>query len=136
MVVASTAWVAGGALVIWLYLAWFRGGFWRADQRLDLRMDEPDRWPKIVAIVPARDEAETIAQAVRSIAGQDYPAKITIVVVDDGSTDGTATEAKSVFDAPVVIDVIDGQQLPDNWTGKMWAVAQGIDRAGPCRPAR
>ena len=104
--------------------------FWRADQLLPRRADEPDHWPKIAAVIPARDEAETIAQAVRSIAGQDYPADVTIVVVDDGSTDGTAAEAKSGATGSGVIDVIHGQQLPDGWTGKMWAVAQGIDRAG------
>ena len=77
MIVASTAWAACGALVIWLYLALFRGGFWRADQRLSDRIDEPSHWPKIAAVIPARDEAETIARAVRSIAGQDYPSDVT-----------------------------------------------------------
>ena len=134
MVVASTAWVACGALVIWLCLALFRGGIWRADQLLSRRADEPDHRPKIAAVIPARDEAETIAQAVRSIAGQDYPADVTIVVVDDGSTDGTAAEAKSGATGSGVIDVIHGQQLPDGWPGKMWAVAQGIDRAGQLAP--
>ena len=108
--------------------------FWRADQLLPRRADEPDHWPKIAAVIPARDEAETIAQAVRSIAGQDYPADVTIVVVDDGSTDGTAAEAKSGATGSGVIDVIHGQQLPDGWPGKMWAVAQGIDRAGQLAP--
>jgi len=134
MIVASTAWAACGALVIWLYLALFRGGFWRADQRLSDRIDEPSHWPKIAAVIPARDEAETIARAVRSIAGQDYPSDVTIVVVDDGSTDGTADAAKSGASRSLVLDVIHGQPLPDGWTGKMWAVAQGIDRAGNLAP--
>lgn len=134
MVAASSAWVACGALVIWLWLALFRGGFWRADQRLPRRQDELNDWPKIAAVIPARDEAETIAQAVRSIVEQDYPTDITIVVVDDGSTDGTADEARSVITSPTIIDVIDGQPLPGGWTGKMWAVSRGIERAGKLAP--
>ena len=134
MFVASTAWVACGALVIWLCLALFRGGFWRADQRLAGRISEPLRWPKVAAVIPARDEIATIARAVGSIAEQDYAADITIIVVDDGSADGTADAAKTVTPGSGVIDVIDGQPLPDGWTGKMWAVAQGIDRAGRLAP--
>jgi len=134
LVVATTAWLACGALVVWLHLAFFRGGFWHADQRLPFRTAEPDRWPVIAAVIPARNEVETIARAVRSIARQDYPATIAVVVVDDGSEDATAAAAKSVDAASAVVDVIAGRPLPDGWTGKMWAVAQGIDRAAAVAP--
>jgi len=134
MIVETIAWIAGVALMIWLYLALFRGGFWRVNQLLAAQFDEPSRWPAIAAVIPARDEAKTIAQAVGSIAGQDYPAKVTIVVVDDGSTDGTAEVAKAVASETGRIEVITGQQLPSGWTGKMWAVAQGIDRVAGLAP--
>lgn len=134
MFVASIVWIASCALAVWLWLAFCRGGFWRADQRLPDRIDEPSRWPRIAAVIPARDEAETIARAVRSIAEQDYPAGMAIVVVDDGSTDGTAAAAKSVSAPSAIVEVIGGQPLPDNWTGKMWAVAQGLDRAEQISP--
>jgi len=122
MVVASTVWVRAA---LWLYgfVSRGSGADFGADQLLRRRAGEPDHWPKIAAVIPARDETETIAQAVQSVARHDYPAYVTIVVLDDGSTDGTAAEAKSGATGSGVIDVIQGQQLPDGWTGKMWAVS-------------
>lgn len=134
MLLTGLTWAVSGALAIWLWLALFRGGFWRADQKLTAETDTPSRWPKIAAVIPARDEAPTMARAVRSIASQDYPAELCVVVVDDGSRDGTAHEARSVGETASIIDVVDGQTLPEDWTGKMWAVAQGIERVETLMP--
>jgi hopene-associated glycosyltransferase HpnB len=134
MLVSMIAWLALGSLAVWLWIAFFRGGFWRADQRLANGPVWQGPWPDITAVIPARDEAETIAAAVRSLAEQDYPARVTIIVVDDGSTDGTAVEAHSVLVKDVTIDVVAGEPLPDGWTGKMWAVAQGVARADELAP--
>ena len=54
--------IAGLSLAIWFYLLSLRGGFWRADQRLDAEPGAPEAWPFVVALVPARDEAEVIAE--------------------------------------------------------------------------
>jgi hopene-associated glycosyltransferase HpnB len=122
------AWLAGGALILWLWIALFQGGFWRADQRLRVVPDTLVRWPAIAVVIPARDEAQTIAEAVTSLVNQDYAGGLTIIVVNDNSTDGTAALAISVTSGACKIDVVDGQPLPDGWTGKMWAVALGIER--------
>lgn len=128
------AWIAitGSALLAWLYLAVFHGRFWQADQRLNRNKVNPDNAPRITAVIPARNEAETIAETVRALLDQDYPQPFPIVVVDDGSDDGTAHAARAAAttDAEAArIIVIAGTALPDGWTGKMWAVKQGIEAA-------
>ena len=67
-------------LAIWTYLLFGRGWFWLCRERDDSaaatsgveRTQEPDAWPSIVAIIPARDEAGTIARSVGSLLRQDY----------------------------------------------------------------
>ena len=79
-------------LAIWLYLLLARGNFWRpSEDKIEPRRLED--WPHVVAVVPARNEATTISQAIASLAKQDYPGEFSIVVVDDHSEDGTAALA-------------------------------------------
>jgi hopene-associated glycosyltransferase HpnB len=121
------------ALAIWLYLIAARGGFWLAAQRDD--RDEPAppaHWPRIVAIIPARDEAAGIADCIGSLLRQDYPGSLDVILVDDDSRDGTADLARKAAAAAGREDrlsVIAGRTLPAGWTGKLWAVKQGIDAA-------
>ena len=82
------------ALIAWALLLTRRGGFWRADQRLSKATSARSRWPDVTAIIPARDEAETIERAVASLVRQEYPGELRIVVVDDASEDGTAARAR------------------------------------------
>src|SRR5512142_2241798 len=90
--------LAGAALlaaIAWVYLLAGHGGFWRTDQRLpdgDPRW-QPDRWPSVVAVVPARDEAAILPVTLPSLLAQDYPGEFAVLLVDDGSTDGTAETA-------------------------------------------
>lgn len=117
--------VAGGlSVVCWIVLLFFRGGFWRADQRLQATWPQRVEWPAVVAVIPARDEAPTIGLAVQSILKQDYPGSLSVVVIDDGSTDGTATAAREADDGRLT--VIAGLPLAIGWTGKLWAVEQGL----------
>ncbi|NQV55537.1 MAG: glycosyltransferase [Rhodospirillales bacterium] len=112
---------AGVSLTGWIYLTLFHGQFWRCDQYLPEGGAEPPEWPGVAVVIPARNEAETIAAAVGSHLAQDYPGPCSVIVVDDQSTDGTAKMAgKSVR-------VVAGAALPGGWTGKMWAVSQGLD---------
>lgn len=120
---------------IWVWLLWFRGSFWTADQRLGRSYDAPKSWPAVAVVIPARDEAETIAEVLHSLVKQDYPGALVTIVVDDNSTDATAEIAKSVTDDHTKIQVIDGKPLPEGWTGKMWAVAQGVAHAAEILPA-
>ena len=129
-------WTAVGlsALVIWLYLLAGRGGFWLARVRDEtIVAASPKRWPAVVAVVPARNEADVIAQSVRTLLGQDYPGPFRIVVVDDGSSDCTAAaalQAQKTSTSGRALDVISGAELPSGWTGKMWALEQGMRHAG------
>jgi hopene-associated glycosyltransferase HpnB len=78
--------------------------------------------------VPARDEADVIAESIWSLLAQDYPGSFRVVLVDDQSTDGTADIARKL-DTNDRLEVITGGARPPGWTGKLWAVAQGIARA-------
>lgn len=124
--------VAGGiALAVWLVLAFARDGFWLTAER-DTRglPSEPARWPPVVAVVPARDEAEVIARSIGSLVAQDYPGDFRVILVDDNSSDGTAEIARRVAGANDRLTILSGQPLAPGWTGKLWAVHQGIAAAG------
>ena len=120
-------------LALWLYLLTARGGFWLAGQRDDRpELPGPAVWPPLTAVIPARDEAVTIARCVRSVLGQDYPGKLDVIVVDDNSQDGTGTiadEAAAAIGARDRLVVLQGRPLPPGWTGKVWALKQGVDFA-------
>ncbi len=77
------------SLAIWIGLLLFRDGFWLARDTDEGMAPAPALWPTVAAIVPARDEAEVIGAAMASLVAQDYPGAFRIVLVDDGSSDGT-----------------------------------------------
>ena len=126
--------LSGLSLAVWVYLLGFRGRFWRADQRDDLGPcpPAPAAWPAVVAVVPARDEADVVAGAVGSLLAQDYPGPLRVVLVDDASTDGTAAvaRAEATRRGSDRLEVLAGAPLPPGWTGKLWAMSQGIAHAG------
>ena len=125
--------IAGLSLAIWVYLILFHGRFWWADQRLTGDGPEPESWPSVTAVVPARDEASVIERSVSSLLSQDYPGDFHVIVVDDGSSDGTADVARAAADKLGTgnrLTVVNGTPLPDGWTGKMWAVANGVRNVG------
>jgi hopene-associated glycosyltransferase HpnB len=107
---------------IWMHLLFFHHRFWRADQRLPSSGTRQD-WPPVIAVVPARNEAASIGACVTALAAQDYPSALTVVVVDDSSSDGTGDIARAV---PGDIRVIAGEPLPEGWSGKLWALDTGL----------
>jgi hopene-associated glycosyltransferase HpnB len=121
------------ACAAWAYLLIGRGDFWRAAQRDDglaAPSDGRTRWPSVAAVVPARDEADVIGVSIASLLAQDYPGVFTIIVVDDHSTDGTAGVCRlAAREAPGRVTVVAAPPLPDGWSGKLWALAQGIRHA-------
>src|SRR3954463_9796513 len=124
--------LASLALAIWLYLVFARGGFWLGRERDDTRAALPAVLPPVAIVVPARNEAENIAQSVTSLLAQDYPA-LSVVLVDDDSDDGTAdiaTRTAADQGAQERLTMIRAGALPPRWTGKLWAVKQGIAAAG------
>jgi hopene-associated glycosyltransferase HpnB len=126
------------ALAVWLYLLLGRGGFWLARERDDRDNPvEPPRWPSVVAVVPARNEADVIARSIGSLLRQDYPGRFRVVLVDDGSDDGTTAAALAAAKDMTSdrLTILPGSGLPKGWTGKLWALAQGIRHAGGFDPA-
>ena len=77
------------AALAWLYLVAAHGSYWRTSQRLPRVSGEPDAWPEVVAVVPARNEAEMLPITLPELLGQEYPGPLSVIVVDDGSSDGT-----------------------------------------------
>jgi hopene-associated glycosyltransferase HpnB len=115
--------IASIALLIWLYLYFLHGQFWHSTPELELR--RPDVAPDVDIIVPARDEEETIGAVLTSLLAQDYPGALRIYMVDDRSTDETAAIARGFHDER--LSIITGAEKPAGWSGKMWAVAQGVE---------
>jgi hopene-associated glycosyltransferase HpnB len=117
-------------LAIWSYLLLARGRFWWPSGELPPARGGPPR--TVVAIVPARNEAAGIASAVRSLLTQRFHGALHVIVVDDGSVDGTAEVARGAASAAAArerLTVIRGAPLAEGWTGKLWAMSQGVDAA-------
>jgi len=125
---------AAATLAIWLYLLFFRGGFWREFSRRDATAPTPPpSTARIVAIVPARDEADVVGRAIASLAAQAPRGYFHIILVDDHSSDATAEVATAA--APIdILTVVPAAPLPPGWKGKLWAVAEGIRDAAALRP--
>jgi hopene-associated glycosyltransferase HpnB len=121
--------VASIALVVWLYVLLARGAFWRCAERDDSAPAGLTVWPRVAAIVPARNEADYIGDSIGSLLRQDYAGRWTVVLVDDDSADGTADIAQVAAQADDRLRVVRGRGLPAGWTGKLWALKQGIDAA-------
>jgi hopene-associated glycosyltransferase HpnB len=116
---------------IWLYLLVAHGRFWMV-WRLGTRVAPPLESGLIAAIIPARDEAHVIGRSVSSLLQQSYAGPIRVFVVDDNSTDPTAAAAhEAAAGSPLVdaVTVIKGKPLPPGWSGKLWAMQQGIEHA-------
>lgn len=111
-------------LVGWAGLMLLRHGFWRADQRLG-DPPLPDSLPAVTAIVPARNEAATIGATVGSLLAQDYAGTLSLIVVDDSSSDGTAEVARAAADDDR-LRIVTAPPLPPGWSGKLWALEQGL----------
>ncbi|MFE3887686.1 glycosyltransferase [Streptomyces lydicus] len=120
-------WIGAGSLLAWVWLLLGQGFFWRTDVRLPERHD-PERWPSVAVVVPARDEAAVLPDSLPSLLGQKYPGRAEVFLVDDGSTDGTGALARELAAArgglPLTVSS-PGEPGP-GWTGKLWAVRQGI----------
>jgi hopene-associated glycosyltransferase HpnB len=128
-------------LVIWIYLVFARGGFWRispATSRTVSAENEPQKNPlRIAVIIPARNEADAIDCAIRSLLRQGGQNALHIFLVDDGSTDSTAQAARATAVAEgqaQSLTVVLGSPLPSGWSGKLWALEQGIELARQTDP--
>jgi len=137
--------IAAGVLtlLIWTYLVFARGGFWRIYPAIP----PPDRGTslhessspclRIAVIIPARNEADVVDRVFRSLLRQSGGYAIHIFLVDDGSTDSTAQVARAAamaVDQPEDLTVVTGTPLPSGWSGKLWALEQGVELARQTNP--
>lgn len=124
-------------LVIWVYLLLLHGGFWRVSRLQAPRIPMGAVDGTIAVVIPARDEADVIGTSVRSLLEQRGVESLRVFVVDDHSSDGTAQAAREAARDCGHADsltVIAGSNLPSGWTGKLWAVQQGIQQAIKVQP--
>jgi hopene-associated glycosyltransferase HpnB len=152
----------------WLYLVVAHGGFWLTSQRLPPVGSPaangpaangpaangpaanakpgaeaglwPETWPAVAAVVPARNEAESLPETLPALLAQDYPGEFRVFLVDDNSDDGTGAIAaelgeKAARDGGMPLTVVKGQPRPDDWAGKVWAMAQGLAAVTVGNPA-
>jgi hopene-associated glycosyltransferase HpnB len=122
------------SLAAWIYLLVARGDFWRGRECEPADGPPPqapaEGWPDVVAIVPARNEADVVALSIGSLLRQDYPGSLKVILIDDQSSDGTADVALAAAQAagsPERLRVLQGKPLPAGWTGKLWAIGQGVE---------
>jgi hopene-associated glycosyltransferase HpnB len=120
------------SLAIWLYLLLGRGFFWLVGEEAPSRLGREDRsggWPSVAAIVPARNEAAVVGDAIASLLAQVYPGRFSVVLVDDHSEDGTADLARATaarLGKGALLRVVGAGALPPGWTGKLWALSEGV----------
>ncbi|MDQ0785543.1 hopene-associated glycosyltransferase HpnB [Streptomyces sp. B3I8] len=133
---SAVVWIALGSLLAWLWLLLGQGFFWRTDVRLPLRRD-PEVWPPVCVVVPARDEAEVLPRSLPTLLTQEYPGRAEVFLVDDGSTDGTGELAAELSrrHGGLPLTVTSPGEPPAGWTGKLWAVRHGIGLARTREPA-
>lgn len=116
-------------ILIWIYLLFFRGMFWReASRDLSPGGNLVADWPAVTAIVPARNEADVIAKSLQSLLSQDYPGPLSIIVVNDRSEDATGDIVQQMIGKNLPskdVTMLEGSERPEGWVGKMWALKQG-----------
>jgi hopene-associated glycosyltransferase HpnB len=118
--------LAAATLLIWIYLLFAHGRFWQAGPALSVGY--PQAAPPVAVVIPARDEAAMIETSLRSLLAQDYAGPFRVILTDDNSTDGTGDIARALGDPRLT--VVTGAPRPAGWSGKLWAVSQGIAEAG------
>ena len=121
------------SVTIWLFLLSGWGNFWRCDQQLPALATVRSELatmvqPAVTVIIPARDEADVLPESLPSLLQQQYDGRLTILLIDDQSTDHTGGVAQAIATeagATERLTVLPGQPLPPGWSGKLWAVEQG-----------
>ncbi|GBQ71359.1 glycosyltransferase [Ameyamaea chiangmaiensis NBRC 103196] len=112
--------------LLWLGLLFGHGRFWQGGPILAPARPAAPIAPRVHIVVPARDEAESIEVCLASLLNQAYDGPLSVVLVNDRSTDRTAALARALPDPHGRLTVIDGVERPAGWSGKLWAVHQGV----------
>ncbi len=120
------------SFVVWLCLVFARGGFWRIRTSEAPPLEQAGAPPAVAVIVPARNEADVVGAAIRSLVGQSYPGPYHVFLVDDASTDGTADVARVAAKQAGREDrltIVQAETPAAGWTGKLWALNAGLQHA-------
>jgi len=120
------------SLAIWIYLLVGRGGFWRLRNQETPSPEQAESAPPVAVIIPARNEAEIVGQAVRSLLKQKYSGRIHIYLVDDESSDDTVRIVQQVAqnaEGTNRVTIVRARPVPQGWTGKLWALSEGLREA-------
>src|SRR5258708_6562881 len=120
------------SLLIWVVLTFLRGAFWQVLAFDDdtAKKESLERWPRVAAVVPARNEAEFIARTVESLAKQEYAGELRVAVGDDHSEDGTRSLARGAAaraGGSERVLILQGAALESGWTGQLLAMKQGVE---------
>jgi chlorobactene glucosyltransferase len=119
--ILSLAWLG---FVVWLILRALRQRAALAELSADQKEGE---LPAVCFLVPARDEEANIERCVRSLLMQDYPReRLTVVVVDDWSTDRTAAIVRAIAAEDDRLRLVRAPALPPDWKGKVNACCAGV----------
>ena len=124
-------WLGFALLVTWVVLTFGWHDFWRMDVRLPPAPAIPPsgRWPAVTAVVPARNEERDVERALRSLLAQDYPGPFHVILVNDGSEDGTGEIARIISRTDTRLTALDAPPRPEGWSGKVAAMDFGIRHA-------
>ena len=124
--------VGAVSLAIWIYLVFARGGFWHLWAPGSPLQEQALLNQSVAVIIPARNEADVVGHAVRSLLEQNYTGELHVFLVDDDSSDNTATVARQVAEharGNNRLTVVRARPVPDGWTGKLWALSEGLQEA-------
>ena len=120
-------WLSVLSLAGWLYLIFLRGAFWRAEWLSETVVPSEQRLPDVFAVMPARNEEAYVPRTLSSLIAQDYPGRVRVILVDDGSEDRTREIAELLPTRPDrELEVIAARARPPGWKGKLWAVSEGL----------
>lgn len=124
------AFVACIAALAWAWLLLAHGRFWQITLPR-IPSTQPEFWPSVTIVVPARDEAALLPQTLPALLALDYPGAWRVILVDDNSTDATASIATQIAAAhDGRLQVVQAPPLRDGWTGKVHAMHAGLQAAG------
>ena len=130
-------WAGGLSLIVWAYLALGRNFFWLDRNLLEREPAPVPPWPPVTALIPARNEADVIGHSLASILAQDYPGRLDAILIDDHSADATVREAwkaAAQLGAEAHLKIISARALPRGWSGKLWALSEGLAEADKAKP--
>ncbi len=119
---AALTFLGAASLAGWLGVLLHPARPWDLQPRDAEQASDPAAWPRVCALVPARNESGVLPLTLPHLLAQDYPGPWRVVLVDDRSTDGTGDAARSLASSRLA--VVDGDTLPDGWVGKVWALEQ------------